>query len=239
MKTFSSFRILILTVIAVSTLGLHSCKKADLKIYTDSSRAYFATDSLINGQKDSLTYSFAIKPDSRMKDTVYIPLRVLGMPALTSRTVKVVATGGTAIAGTHYNIISPKIRAGRVKDSVMIEILKTPDLKTQIVSLQLQIVDGGDLPPGIIELTKYKLKINNILTKPDNWNGIVGYFFGTYSQVKHRFIIEVTGYASYYLYLPGTTTYDSSLFMFLQQKLRQEILIRGPIIDEFGNPISF
>jgi len=237
MKAFSSFQIL--AVVAASIIGLLSCKKAEQKIYTDASRAYFATDSLINGQKDSLTYSFAIKPDSRMRDTVYIPLRVLGLAAPTSRTVKIVATGGTAIAGTHYNIISQKIRAGRVKDSVMIEMLKTPDLKTHTVSLQLQIVDGGDLSPGIKELTKYKLKINNILTKPDNWNGIVGYFFGSYSQVKHRFIIEVTGYSSYYLYLPGTTTYDSSLFQFLQQKLRQELIIRGPIIDEYGNPISF
>lgn len=237
MKISSSLHMLML--ISPIIFCLHSCKKAEQKMYTDSSYAYFATDSLFNGQKDSLTYSFAIKPDSRIKDTVYIPLRILGLVAPTNRTVKVVATGGTAIAGTHYNIISSKIGANRIKDSVMIEMIKTPDLKTRTVSLQLQIAEGGDLPPGIKELTKYKLKINNILTKPDNWNGLVGFFFGTYSQVKHRFIIEVTGYYSYYLYLPGTTTYDFSLFQFLQQKLRQELAIRGPIIDEFGNPISF
>lgn len=227
-------------LVSLLAISMFACTKDERLMFNDKASVYFFTDSLFY-TKDSMTYSFAVQSSTTTVDTIAIPLKIIGDAANTARTLQVIAvdTATTAIAGTHYTIIPPVVGAGLYKDSLYIKVNKTADLATKEVRLSLRIVAGGELEPGSKEQIKYLVKINNILSKPDNWDNLLVGFFGPYSQAKHRFIIDVTGIASYVFYFPGTTRIDNQYYEYLKQVLREALNQRGPVYDESGNPISF
>lgn len=230
-------RYLLLSAFAI---GLFACSKDERLMFSDKNSVYFFTDSL-NYTKDSMTYSFAVQPSTTEADTIAIPLKLTGDVSDAVRSLKVIAvdTSTTAVADKHYSIINPTIGAGRFRDSLYIKVFKTADLAGTEVRLSLRIVEGGELLPGAKEKLNYLVKINNILSKPDNWDNLVVGFFGPYSAAKHRFIIDVTGLATYDFRLPGTTRIDNQYYEYLKQVLREALRQHGPVYDESGNPISF
>lgn len=227
-------------MISLFAAGMFACSKDERLMYNDTNSVYFFTDSLLY-TRDSMTYSFAVQSSTTITDTIAIPLKITGDAASKARTLQVVAVDSatTAVAGTHYTILPAQIGAGSYKDSLYVKVNLTEDLAASEVRLMLKIVPGGDLEPGAMEQTKYLVKINNILSKPDNWDNLLFLFFGTYSKAKHRFIIDVTGLATYQFFIPGTTRVDFQFYDYLKQVMREALREHGPVYDESGDPISF
>lgn len=239
MKKFAYFPVLLPALAAVAGLFATGCTKDPRLDYTTPASVYFFTDSLLYTQ-DSMTYSFAVHESSRQADTVAIPLKIMGDAAAEDRGFSVVtdAARTTATAGVHYDILPPVVKAGRIKDSLFIKVYKTSDLAAKEVRIALRITDGGTLLPGATERLNYVVKLNDILSKPDNWDQLLISFFGPYSKAKHRFIIDVTGLAVYDFRTP-TGGVDFQYYLYLKQILRAALQQQGPINDESGNPISF
>ena len=117
--------------------------------------------------------------------------------------------------------------------------------------LVLEIRASPDFQPGISDakvtsLTqpgatlRYLIRFNDYLTKPDNWDTHLKSYFGAYSQVKYAFIIEATG-VSVFNIGPGGLPVSAGFFyrQVCRKGLAQYEATNGPLIDEFGNRVTF
>src|ERR1044071_6584991 len=93
--------------------GFTACKKSELTKYDQPDMIYIYKDAF-NTNRDSISYSFAIKPASLKADTVKVPLRIMGLAKNVDREVKVrvVTDSSTAVAGTHFDILPVVVKAG-------------------------------------------------------------------------------------------------------------------------------
>ncbi len=138
-----------------------------------------------------------------MTDTVNIPLRIMGIASEHDRTVniQVVADSSTALE-QHYTILPTIVKAGMYTTDVPLLVKRTPELKTNDVRL------AGDrhfsrLYPGVTNSAasassgggsvRFPVRICDYLIKPNNWDTFIHTYFGTFSQVKYKLVIQVTG----------------------------------------------
>jgi hypothetical protein len=242
---------ILLCAIAVITLAA-GCKKSELTQFDQPDMIYIYKDAF-NTKRDSATSSFAIRSNSLHTDTVKVPVRIMGAAKNIAREVKLgaIAAGTTAIEGTHYEFLPYTIPAGAYSADLPVVIKRTTDLKTREFTLQLQILESKDFKPGVpnSQVTgsfagaslQYLIKINDFLTMPSNWN-ILASFFGNYSQVKYKFIIDVTGIAEFsYGFQGAIIAYGEMQYYqaLCKRKLAEYVAVNGPLIDEFGLAVSF
>lgn len=227
---------------------LPACKKSDPMSFDAPDMVYiYKSPNSLN--KDSIVYSFAIKPDSVMEDTIYIPVRIIGLAASKDREVilSAVPDSSTAVAGTDYQLLPYHIPAGAYTANLPVVIKRSAIMKTKGVAVLLNIMPSSDFLPGVPNspgggkiaggTTRYLIRINDYLTKPDNWDSWLVYFFGNYSAVKYKFMIDTIGMSVIPSDLPyGIFAVYNSL---CKQKLADYEAENGPLIDENGNVVSF
>lgn len=228
-----------------------SCKKSELKSFDSQAMVHFYK-KFDNARKDSFQYSFAVKADELMEDTVKLAVRIAGIAADRDRTIglKAVTDSTTAVEGVDYKIHSAIVHAGKYQDSVLLLVYRKPEMKTVNKRLLLEIIPSADFQPGLTNqppgslLTggsvKMLVKINDFLTQPANWNSL-STFFGQYSLVKYKFIIEVTGLTEFTY---GTSTGMSYAEMVAYQTTMRTALseynnAHGTMMDENGQPVTF
>ncbi len=235
-------------------LILGSCKKAELLKYDQPAMAYFYKDYYnVTAVNDSTVYSFAIKPDAKIVDTIKVPIRIMGPAASVDRVVNVetIADSSTAIASTHYQLLPVIVKANEFTTFMQVIVKRTADLKLSEVKLWVEIKESSDFKPGIPATTptnphaggnlKYKIRLNDILTQPSNWN-VLTTFFGTYSKVKYLFIIQTTGLSVFSYGFSGAALSYADMNFFNDQcktALAQYELINGPLMDENGVRVTF
>lgn len=241
---------------------LVSCKKETL-MYEDKPGIYIDKEKFI-GVRDSTNYSFAEKANTLMLDTIYIPVKISGNTSASDRIVplKVDESKTTAIAGTHYQILETKIKANEITARVPILIKRTTDLKTTQVRLYVKTQTSAEFPLNIINTKTnstfngeptstytpgYLIKFSDQLLKPDTWDASGSWFkfyFGNYSAVKYKFIIEVTGRTVWGPRARDGADAPTSTQMYiyyakLVSALYEYEKVNGPMIDETGNPVTF
>lgn len=260
MKTTFHFQYILLFLL--SGMSILSCKKDEL-MYEDQPGIYIDKEKFV-GIRDSTTYSFAEKANTLMQDTIYIPVKISGNVTPTDRPVplKVDHALTTATVGMHFQILDTKIKANEITARVPILIKRTPDLKTKQVRLYLKIETSAEFPLKIMSTKTnstfngepsstynpgYLIKLNDQLLKPDTWDASGSwfkFFFGNYSAVKYRFIIDVTGRTVW-----GPRARDGAdaptgtqMYIYyakLTAALYEYEKVNGPMIDETGNPVTF
>jgi len=180
-----------------SCLIWQSCKKENPALYQSPAMIYVYKSST-NPYKDSIDYSFITKPITQQQDTVYIPVRIIGYSTSTDRVINLVADTGrtTAVTGVNYSFLSSYIIP---KDSfsarLPVIVKRTVGEQTTEARLWVKLVNSADFKTGIDSQLTYLVKINDMVTKPADWNLLAGTstYFGTWTNVKYRFIISVTG----------------------------------------------
>ncbi|MFD2553106.1 DUF4843 domain-containing protein [Sphingobacterium tabacisoli] len=234
-------RHIILFVAVISTFA--SCKKEGSLEYQAGSGAY-----IVAQLSDSLSYSFANNVAILTKDTIFLEVQVLGDVTDYEREIQLHAVGGsTATEGLHYKLPAMKLPAGAHNLIYPVVLFNTEDLATKTVRLELELKPNQDFVngPGMISsrglYRTYKINFNNRLIKPSYWLYIQNYF-GEYSDVKYRFMIEVLGMSDFMPdYVGGTMGYSESInyggiMSGALQKYEDEF---GPKLDETGKQISF
>jgi hypothetical protein len=249
-KTNNMQRQHIYTKLLCCTLALYllsACKKEALITYDAGARIYIDNDRGV----DSITYSFATKNSSLIRDTIWLPVRTMGTASNKDRVInlKVVDTLTTAQQGVHYELMPYIMPAGQYVAKLGVIVKKAADLETKQVSIGLRLQESADFQPGTGDGLDYQIRINNILTKPGNWDPptvpgpFLAAFFGPYSEVKFRFIIDVLEMSEFVLKGPGALPY--SQFLYFQQRMKNALeaynaLHPGnPMKDEFGNLVNF
>ncbi|SHE64721.1 DUF4843 domain-containing protein [Pedobacter caeni] len=263
MKTiFQLLKPQLLLLSALIAALISSCKTDELK-YEDEPGIYIDKEKFI-GIRDSATFSFAEKTSTLLLDTIYIPVKISGRASAKDRPVplKTDPLLTTASAGIHYEIPETKIMANQITARVPVIVKRAADLKTKQLRIYLKMETNAEFPfligntktnstfsgePSSIYTSGYLIKLNDQLLKPDTWD-VSGswfrFFFGTYSAVKYKFIMDVTGRM---VWGPGarfgadspTSAQMYAYYAKLQNAMYEYEKANGPMIDETGNQVTF
>ncbi|OQP52966.1 hypothetical protein A4D02_21415 [Niastella koreensis] len=244
--------ILYLLIPALFGCQLIACKKSELTSYTQPDMIYFYKD-YYNTDRDSIVYSFAIKPDALTVDTVKIPLRIMGVAVSRDRSVniQIVADSSTALA-EQYTVLPVIVKAGAYTANVPLLVKRAPALKTSDVRVLLEIGNSDDFLPGVYNSTasasrgggsvRFPVRINDFLTKPSNWDSFIAAYFGTYSQVKYKLVIDVLGRTQFLI--SGDDAVTTSQMTYFKIKCRNYLADLNTasgtkLKDETGTEITF
>ena len=231
---------------------LVGCTKSELQAYEEPDMVYvyqLASDP----NRDSITYSFATKPATLTTDTVKVPLRIMGTAKSKNRTVNVraVTDGTTAKEGQHFVLLPAVIKANEYTGYIPVLVKRSADLKTTEVRLIVEVIESADFKPGVPasapqspraggKLTML-VKLNDFLTKPANWDSFLSFSFGTFSQVKYAFVIQITGRSEFLT--SGTDPVSSSQMTYYKILCKNALATYNasnpPLTDEFGMPVTF
>jgi hypothetical protein len=228
MKLTISKGILFFTALA----AIASCSKDDELRFSEPTSIY------VEATPDSVDYTFATLPATVLSDTINIPIRIIGTASNTDRTINFAArTGATAKQGYHYKIGDAVIKANEFSTTVPVYIYRKTGLKDSVVTAILDLKENTDFKLGFSDRLSYKISITDILLKPTLWDGVWSGYFGSYSEVKFRFLLEATGLTNWNSYpFPQNTRY-------LSQKAKNALLAynqaNGDLIDENGAVVIF
>lgn len=239
----SNNRFSIYIAITAAIASMTGCSVDEIDTFSGGPQVYFERIAG-SGTADSLTYSFAVQPTDLMTDVVEIPITVTGNAVDYDRKVNVEIdrAATTATEGVEYNITPTVIPAGEFGTKLRVEIHRTPAIaeEERCVVMRLLPSDGLniDVNPTWID---YKLKINDILTRPARWVYECQPYFGVYSAVKYRFIIDTLGMWNF----PdsGENAISRGQMYYYQDKMKSALraweAVNGPMLDEKGNKITF
>ena len=190
-------------ILFATMVSFAGCKEDVPTVYAEQDGIYFSAAS------DSVSYSFAKYP-SRTKDTLKLPVTVLGMPAGVERTITVekgTASGVNATEGVHYKLLGPyKMPANSISTVIPVVIYRTPDMDSLVMTFVLQLKANESFQSGISSKTSLKVKVG-YLQKPSTWGeyGSTLWWagnsanFGTWTKTKYKVILDA-------LYDPGSDT---------------------------------
>ena len=189
---------------------------------------------------DSLNFSFAVYPSSVQEQEMKMILYVMGEAASTDRTAKleVDASRTTASAAQYILPETVTVPAGKLEVPFIITLKRSEDLTSQTVSLYLRVAESNDFKIGVVEQNHFCLKWNDVLGKPKNWDTELTEFFGEYSYVKYRFIIDTIGFGEFG---NGMTWSELMNYQIIMKTALDEYNASpaGPLKDENGQLVEF
>lgn len=212
-------------------LALASCTKNKELLFDEANLVYVE-------YQDSTDYTFATRPSTVVMDSIVVSYRIIGSVSAKDRQIKLVPTAATtAKAGYHYKVGPAVIKANEFSGKVPIYVYRRPGLKDSSLVVVLQISENEDFKPGFPKRLGYKFTLTDVLKKPSNWETTWVSYFGSYSEVKFKFLITAT----------GKTDWNSSPLpqdsRYLSQKARNALLeynqTYGPLIDENDQQVFF
>jgi len=219
-------------MVLMAIIALASCSKDDALLYSEAPSVY------VYNTPDSTDYTFATSAVSKLTDTIRIEFRIIGKSSSADRTIQLEPkAGATAKAGYHYKIGTAVIKANEFSTIVPVYLFRKAGLKDSTVKVSFQVKENADFKLGYADKLDYRLSITDILSKPTIWDGAWAPYFGTYSEIKFRFLLEATGRTNWNSYpFPADSRYIS-------QRAKNALLIynqqHGDLIDEFGEIVTF
>lgn len=221
-------------VLLATMIFMAACKKEELKSFEIKPAITFYKAGIEEGA-DSLTVSFAVKTDVVVKDTVELPIRIVGQVSDRDRSVLVkVDAEKTTASSDAYEIMPGLIPAGEHAGLLKIVLTRSAALKQKEARLWITLSQSDDFQVGPKELKDYLIKFNDFLTKPASWDQIR---FGEFSQAKFGLIIRETGYSDF-------TGLRPDILLFIVSKCRlvlydYEATNGTEMLDENRVPVRF
>ncbi len=198
-------------MVALLLLTWAACKKEDYKMFTDVARIQFGPDvtriyqtsyNLADTTKD---FTFVYNAPTNKQDTVWFDIYAIGGVSTKDRIFKLQQVADTtgalnAVPGVDYKAFTDAsvnskyvIKAGERNTLVPIVLLRSATLKTATVTLIIKVAANDDFQLGETTNIWRKVTSTDRLSKPAAWTSTINIYFGTYSVVKHQFMIDVTG----------------------------------------------
>ena len=190
-------------------LCLVGCQEADEYLFSDVARIQLKDTS-------ALSYSFVYVSSVKNRDTVKVPVNVIGGPQNRLRKIRLSqiteyrvtyvkdALGNVtdtikteimnkAIPGVHYVDFSDAEMTGQtfvkpnaVGMDIPVILLRDTSLKTNEVRLRLKLEVSEDFQLGENIYLNRTIVISDMLIKPSQWRGMKELYLGKYSVPKHR-----------------------------------------------------
>lgn len=195
----------------IVVLAMVSCKKDQYYLYNDVARIQFGPDPTriytpsFNLADTLKPYTFYYEDAAVKEDTVFFDIYAIGGTVGKDRSFSLLQeqlpNTLNAVPGTHYVAFTDAraskhyvIKGGTVHTRVPVIVLRDPSLKTSTPVLKFKVVDDNNFKIGEANNLWRKILITDRLSQPLAWNAsFTQYYFGKYSVVKHKFMIDVTG----------------------------------------------
>jgi len=172
-----------------------ACTPEKPAVFEQADGIYFSAAS------DTLAYTFAKYPN-RVKDTFWIPVRVLGDAPQNDRVITIEKGTGadvTAMEGVHYKLMDAyTMPAGKFSTNLPVILYRTSDLEVSPVSFKLELKANEHFALGIT--SKGVIRVNvGFLQKPANWgdfSGSSGFWagysanYGTWTKTKYKLVLD-------------------------------------------------
>nr|WP_121269245.1 DUF4843 domain-containing protein [Pedobacter schmidteae] len=215
-----------LLIILIASSIFAACTKESLQQYSEKPRVYLSLrkDSLYSkfplSTAGNIQIDYAPQKSAKQKDTLKLNIQVSGVAENADRVFVFErnTAAGTAVEGTDFDLLDKNfiIPAGKFNNSIRVVIYRSLNMAKVPVSFGyvLRANENFELGPdrdttrfssnsGIMNMIALKVTARDVLTKPANWDSFIANYFGVYSQVKHRFVIDVLPAP---LSLPSTTS---------------------------------
>ncbi len=197
-----------------------SCKKEALMTYKAADNIYFnyltgvdPANNNLGQYTDSLDLTFSFSDASVTDSMVKIPVAATGVATDHDRSFNLMADpASTAKPGVNYEFPNSFVlRAGKIEDTVYIRVMRTPELKTTMLTLLLNLRENeqfktqylfrprqGNSQTNITDqdtiwTTTFKVKMGDMLAPGPYWDSYYQYFFGNFSEKKVRLMNQVAG----------------------------------------------
>lgn len=234
------------TLVSLAAFAMASCSQDEIPAWQGEDFARIEGPAVWTLNTDSMEYSFASSPASVQTFDVEAQVVVEGKRADVERTVylKVDKEATTADAGFYYVPESVVIPAGEGTAKFIIRLNRDAKLTQQKYYLQVSLDDSrSDLHTGVKDWGKLRIKFSDILSRPSNWGDLEEFFGASYSEVKHRFIIDTLGKGEFtYLQAGGMSWGEMWNYrLILIDALNQYQLNHhgSPLVDEYGRNVTF
>ena len=228
--------------------GCMSCHEELPGYISDWSAVQFVFDET-SLQPDVFMYSFVGEDESVREDTVWFTVRPQGRLRETSGRIRLEQYTGTywqyiydergivtdsvereyarqAEAGVHYvpfddERVAPllTLEAGALEARIPVIVLRDESLRDTTYTLFFRIADSEDLQAGDENYCRVQLRVSDCVSEPGRWSK---YSFGTYSTVKHEFMIEVTGELWDDDFLASLDRNDRNYYLFILNRALEE-----------------
>ncbi len=178
---------------------------------------------------DSLEFSFANYSSTVTDTTFMVAVYVSGQASDMDRTAEfAVNTALTTAEANLYSFPSSVvIPAGSYSAILPVTINRGEVLQSETVKLDVLVKANDDFSIGVNEQNHLLVKWNDVLSKPLNWSSLTE-FFGEYSLVKYRFIIDVLNMG----------TFDTDTLTWAQLKNYQIVLAEALRVYNEAHPGS-
>lgn len=198
-------------IIAVLGAGLFlACEENERLAYDAGARVYFyeqVVSGAVTEEVYEANYSFADKSSELQQDTLFVTTQVMGTAATVDRSFKATVVGDSSMhqqvdGVTYYTVLDGVIKAGEIQGYLPLVLYRTALIKDSTLQVTLQITEDEsyDLQPGVPDYTVFTVYWADRLIEPDNWETELYYFFGTYSDTKYQFMIDILGISEYTIY---------------------------------------
>ncbi len=237
-------KILTYLILAVIIATLSACEKS-LEVY-DAGNGLIFYDEVASYETavDTITisYSFIYAGSAVTQDTIWVDVETIGNLSDVDRTIsieQIETTGTNAVAGTHYIAfddvsLAPYyvVEAGQTMASIPVVLLRDASLKTEDVTLLMQIQKNDDFTLTRPDRNTLKIIYSDQIAQPTNWAFYATYIFGDYGPVKHQWLIDTTGNKWDYDYLYDelgftetgyNSNYDPAYLTYLEEYLTRKL----------------
>ncbi len=219
---------------------LYSCEKEGF-YYKDEARIRIEGPYKWAVGTDSLEFSFVTSAPEVKEVTMDVILNVMGVESTQARVVKVaVSQDKTTATSSQYSLpLEVTIPANQLWAILPVTLKRSASLQESTAKLYIEVAESQDFKPGVVERNHILIKWNDILSMPKNWSDLES-FFGSFSLVKYRFIINIT----------GVTEFDTTM-MSWAKLMNYKIMLKdaldkynaehsnNPLIDENGQYVTF
>ena len=204
-------RLLQIFLLIIFTGYFTACKKDAYQLYEQAAMLQFGPDtSMLYNPNVAYTdsaqsFTFVYSKASVVQDTAWFNIYAIGGISDKDRSFSLrqvqVDGADNAVPGVHYKSFNDPsvaglyvIKAGKRHAFVPVVTLRDASLKKGPVVMRLEIAGNENFKAGEQLNAWRKLYITDRVVRPAAWNSYMeSVVVGKYSEVKHLFMIEVTG----------------------------------------------
>lgn len=238
-----------------------SCDNKDIDSFDMStSYIYFDIPYIVNSddgtettyREDSISYSFALDPETVTDTTLKVVVKTIGMTADYDRPygIEIVNENTTATSAEwDPSIINNRsIKAGELTDTIRIKVNRTDAMEEEWMKITLHVLPNENFAIGYGNLEEVLVSFSDILAKPDWWDTYSRYgYFGNFYPEVYRKWIEIYHEGAdpmlhpynhepmYWDNMPPSPTFYSYPVMALYYKQLQQYFLDNDIIPEGEN----
>ena len=196
---------------ALITIAAAGCQKDKYYLFNDVGRIQFGPDPSFQYRSgyelaDTVkAYTFIYEDQMVHRDTVFFDIYTIGGTSGKDRQFKLAQIQVPGVLNAepdkqYAGFDNPDatanfiIKADSVHCRVPIILLRDASLKDTNVVLRFQVVENSDFKTGQADNLWRQIGFTDRLSQPGRWDASFSkYYFGDYSTVKHKFMIDSTG----------------------------------------------